>query len=283
MAEIKSLRDGKKWLGFKPNKRLGQHFINDKGIIDQIIEKARFQLTHTVLEIGPGLGALTIPLAKHVGRVIAVEKDIYLASVLGERLAAAGLDNVTILNDDILKLDFHDIPGIAEGPFHVVGNLPYNISSPLLERLLLYRDVIQKAVLMFQAEFGQRLVASPGTKAYGAITVFIQYHAQIRPLLHVPKEVFYPKPKIDSIVLAFDMSRPHPRKADDEAFFKMVVKGAFAQRRKTILNSLKGSLLNYSVDEISSALQKCSIDNGLRAEALGIDEFICLASVLGRD
>ncbi|MBN1850361.1 MAG: ribosomal RNA small subunit methyltransferase A [Deltaproteobacteria bacterium] len=283
MAKTKGLRDRKRWLGFKPNKRLGQHFITDKGVIDQIIGKARFPHSCSVLEIGPGFGALTIPLSSCVKHVVAIEKDPYLASILEEKLVTAGSGNVKVLNDDILKLDLNKISEMVDGPIHVIGNLPYNISSPLLERLIFYRNVIQKAVLMFQAEFGNRLVAVPGTKSYGAITVLMQYYTQITPLLHISKEFFHPKPKIDSVVLSFDMEKSHPRKADDEPIFKMVVKGAFAQRRKTILNSLKGALLHYSADKISASLQRCSIDAGLRAETLGIDDFICLASMLGRD
>jgi 16S rRNA (adenine1518-N6/adenine1519-N6)-dimethyltransferase len=278
ICEDKNLK--KKRVGFKPNKRLGQHFIKDKGIIDQIIERARIQGSHTVLEIGPGLGALTVPLASRVDHIIAVEKDPRLASMLCEKLSTSGIKNVMVLNHDILKLDFNDISEVSAGPIQVIGNLPYNISSPFLERLITYRNLIQKAVLMFQAEFAQRLVASPGTRVYGAITVLIRYHAQITQLLDIPKDVFYPKPKIDSMVLAFDMGRPHPRRADDEALFKKVVKSAFAQRRKTILNSLKGSLINYTIDEIADALNRCSIEQNQRAETLDIDTFICLASVL---
>lgn len=266
--------------GFKPKKRLGQHFIKNKGIIHQIIEQAGFKKTDQVLEIGAGLGALTIPLAGCVNHIVAVEKDAHLANTLNEKLISENINNVTIINRDILMLNPKKITSIPMQRICIIGNLPYNISSPFLEWLVDFRELINKAVLMFQSEFATRLIASPGGKAFGAITVFIQYNAEITPLLKVSKEAFYPKPKVDSLVLAFDMRKPHPRRAQDEAHFRKVVKGAFAQRRKTIQNSLRGALPYYTPDEISSALRQCHIDIRRRAETLNIDEFLCLSSAL---
>ena len=281
MAQTKILK--KKRSGIRPKKKLGQHFIKHRSVIDQILESAQFQPFDRILEIGAGLGALTIPLARCVDHVIAVEKDPYLSSILEEKLSKASLQNVHVINADILKVDFNQIPGIIKGPIHVIGNLPYNISSPFLEQLIGARDLVHKAVLMFQTEFAQRLIASPCTKAYGAMTVWVQYHASITPLLDVPKDVFYPKPKVDSKVLALDMDTPHPRRADDDVFFKKVVRGAFSQRRKTILNSLKGSFPEYTMAEITIALEQCFIDPGQRAETLDMDTFLCLATVLRKD
>lgn len=133
---------------------------------------------------------------------------------------------------------------------------------------------------MFQYEFARRLIAPPGNKEYGAMTVLIQYHASLTPLLDVPKEAFYPKPKVDSMVLELDLDSPHPRRTEDEETFKMVVKGAFAHRRKTLLNSLKGTLSSRSINEIVAALDRCAIDPTKRAENLDIDNFLCLTSQL---
>jgi len=277
LEETRSIITG---YGLRPKKRLGQHFIREQGIIQEIMDRAGFRKSDQVLEVGPGLGALTIPLAGSVRHVIAVEKASRLSETLEKRLSQAGINNVTLINDDILKVSLNGIPDFSSKKIKVIGNLPYNISSPFIEKLLRDRDFISSAVLMFQMEFARRLTASPGGKEYGALTVLIQYNAGISPLFEVPKEAFYPRPKVGSMVLGFDMESPHPRRVEDEDNFKRVVRGAFAHRRKIILNSLKGGLPSLCSEEITTALGKCDIDSGRRAETLDIDEFICLASAL---
>lgn len=266
--------------GFQPKKRLGQHFLRDTGIIGKIIDEARLDPSDRVLEIGSGLGALTLPLAGLVHHVVAVEKDLRLAEMLKMRLARDGISNVHVIHGDILNLVFDGITGSPAMKMKVMGNLPYNISTPFLERLVENRSLVSRAVLMFQLELARRLTASPGNKEFGAMTVLIQYHAHVSPLLEVSKAAFYPRPKVDSMVLELDFERPHPRRAEDEAKFKMVVKGAFAYKRKTILNSLKRTLSSRTSEEILAALRNCAIDPGKRAEALDIDQFLCLTSAL---
>jgi 16S rRNA (adenine1518-N6/adenine1519-N6)-dimethyltransferase len=266
--------------GFRPKKRLGQHFLKDKGIISEIIKKARFEQSDQVLEIGAGLGALTLPLAGSVHLISAIEKDSSLTDMLKKRLTSEGINNVILVNDDILKLDFNRLRKMTEKKIKVIGNLPYNISSPFLEKLVENRNLVSRAILMFQAELARRLIAKPGNKDYGAMTVLIQYHAHLSPLLEVPKESFYPRPKVDSMVLELDFERPHSRRIEDEANFKTVVRGAFAHRRKTLLNSLKQALFSLSSEEILGALEKCDIDPHKRAETLDIDDFLCLSSAL---
>ncbi|MFC1533419.1 16S rRNA (adenine(1518)-N(6)/adenine(1519)-N(6))-dimethyltransferase RsmA [Thermodesulfobacteriota bacterium] len=277
MEEIKSI---KRRYRFRPKKRLGQHFIRDRGVIHRIITRSDFRQSDHVLEIGAGLGALTIPLAGFVHKIIAVEKDSLLVDMLDKKLSHAGITNVTLINDDILKLDLKGIADLLGKKIKTIGNLPYNISSPFLEKLFKYRNLISKAVLMFQSEFAKRLLSPPGGKEYGAITVLIQYNAAVSPLLEVAKEAFYPRPKVDSMVLAIDLERPYPKRAKDDTSFKAVVKGAFAHRRKTIQNSLKGTLQSHSSHEISVALRRCDIDPRRRAETLDIDDFLCLADAL---
>jgi 16S rRNA (adenine1518-N6/adenine1519-N6)-dimethyltransferase len=184
------------------------------------------------------------------------------------------------VNEDILKLDFSRIPFPPTKKIHVIGNLPYNISSPLLQRLLENRRILSRAVLTFQLELARRLVAKPGSKTYGALTVLIQYHARVSPLLEVPKESFHPRPKVGSMVLELDFDKPYHRVAEDEAEFKILVKGAFAHRRKTIFNSLKGALPSPTSENILAALVRCDIDPRRRAETIGIDEFLYLYSAL---
>lgn len=264
----------------RPNKRLGQHFLRDRGVIRELIDLADFKKTDRVLEVGPGLGALTIPLAGDVHEIIGIEKDSRLSDTLKKNLLRSGITNVTLINDDILKMDLKKAVVPCENKIKVLGNLPYNISSPFLEKLMNRRDLINKAILMFQFEFANRLLATPGGKDYGAITVLTQYHAAVSPLLEVSKNAFYPKPKVGSMVVVIDMQRPYPKRAEDETLFKRVVKGAFAHRRKTVLNSLKGSLKSCKSEDILAALERSSIDFMRRAETISIDEFLNLASEL---
>ncbi len=263
--------------GFRPKKRLGQHFLHDSNAIRKIISKAGFQSEDSVLEIGPGKGALTLPLAASVGKVIAVEKDTRLCIELRERLKKQDIGNVILVNQDILDWDFES--GFsAKSRIKVIGNLPYNISTPFLGKLIENRTRVSRAVLMFQLEIAERLVAGPGNKTYGALSVRVQYHAHTTPLLKVSKNAFFPKPKVDSMVLELDFSRPHPRRVTDEAGFWRLVRGAFSHRRKTLLNSLKNYDPLLKPEKLLKAMDQCGINPARRAETLSIDEFICLSS-----
>jgi 16S rRNA (adenine1518-N6/adenine1519-N6)-dimethyltransferase len=205
-----------------------------------------------------------------------------LAEMLEKRLSQEGISNVTLINDDILKVNLERAIGADGKKLKAIGNLPYNISSPFLEILFKHKHLVSSAVLMFQYEFAERLLASPGGKEYGALTVIIRYDAEVSPLIHVSRDAFYPRPKVGSMVVRIDLEKIHDRRAEDDRFFSTVVKGSFAHRRKTILNSLGGTLLSYRNDEIREALNQCSIDPMRRAETLDIDEFISLADRLRR-
>ncbi|MCP4681519.1 MAG: ribosomal RNA small subunit methyltransferase A [Desulfobacterales bacterium] len=268
--------------GLRPKKSLGQHFLADHGIIQEIIGLTGFQISDIVLEIGPGKGALTLPLARSVGHVVAVEKDTQLSNQKKKKLSDAGITNVTLVNKDILKFDFRDIPRPPSAKIHVIGNLPYNISSPFLEKLVENRPFVKRAVLMFQLEVALRLTASPGRKIYGAMTLLLQYYARATPLLEVPKKAFYPIPKVDSMLIELDFERPYPERAGCEDRLKKVIKGAFAHRRKTLLNSLKGHNPSWNREILLEAIEKCGIDPKRRAETLDMDEFLCLAANLKR-
>ncbi len=266
--------------GFRPSKRLGQHFLRDPEVILEIIRLAGFDSSDHALEIGPGLGALTIPLSGAVRKITAVEKDARLTQLLGEKLSRGGIDNVTLINADILKFDFDRLQCLPEEKIQVIGNLPYNISSPFLETLINNRSLLSRAVLMFQVELARRLVSPPGSKAYGAITVLISYHARISPLLEVACSSFFPRPKVGSMVLELDFNRPFPKRAEDEKLFTTVVRSAFAHRRKKIINSFRGSLMPYPDEALIKALNRCAVDPGKRAEELDIDDFLCLSASL---
>ncbi len=272
-------RDG----AFRPNKRLGQNFLVDPVISERIVAFSRFLPEETVLEIGPGKGALTIPLARRVKHVLAVEKDPRLADWLGERLKKAGLHNVTLLNGDILKLDWMSLKAHFQDRIPVIGNLPYNISSPVLEKMCRKPQLMGKAILMFQKEVAERLVATAGSKAYGALTLLVQYHARVLSRLTVNKGSFFPVPKVDSMVVSLDFETSYPRRDSNEADFIKVVKAAFMHRRKTVFNSLKGAMPNQTTETLETALAACGIEPGKRAEVLGMDDFLCLSSVLAID
>ncbi len=265
---------------WRPRKRLGQHFLRDHSLLDRIISRAGFAETAHVLEVGPGLGALTFPLARSVAHVYAVEKDSDLVKRLGEELRRRAIANVTLVHQDILRTELRNLPLPAGEVLQVIGNLPYNISTPFLEKLLENRERVGKAVLMFQREVAERLIASPGSKRYGSLTVLVQYHARIFPVLEVPRTAFYPSPKIESKVVGLDFKAPHPRRAPDDENLRRVVRGAFSHRRKTLLNSFKGSPYEVSPEDLKRACVACGIDPGKRAETLTIDDFICLSEQL---
>jgi 16S rRNA (adenine1518-N6/adenine1519-N6)-dimethyltransferase len=266
---------------FWPKKSLGQHFLVDRKIIQKIINLAGFQASDLVLEIGPGQGALTFPLARRVRRIVGVEKDRKLILLLEKHLNRSDITNVTLINQDILKWDFRDMDFASSSKICVIGNLPYNISSPFLEKLIENRQRIARAVLMFQLEVGRRITASPGGKAYSAMSLLIQYHAKPTVLIEVPKEAFYPKPKVDSMVVNLDFERPYTKDSTiNEHSFRRVVKGAFTHRRKTLINSLSGALSLFNRDVLLNAMKHCEIDPNRRAETLDMDEFLCLTKVL---
>jgi 16S rRNA (adenine1518-N6/adenine1519-N6)-dimethyltransferase len=274
---------GKEGGPLRPDKRLGQHFLVDPKIPDRIIALAGFKPSDVVVEIGPGRGALTLPLSKTVSRIVAVEKDPRLADRLQKRLLHLGIRNVTLVCEDILRFDPEAIPLPPDEKVQVLGNLPYNISSPVLENLIRRRERLGRAVLMFQREVAERLTAVPCTKGYGAMTLLIRYHARTTPLLPVSRNAFYPVPKVDSMVVELDFGQPYPSAGVGERDFRNTVKGAFAHRRKTLLNSLKGFFPGWTPDVLLRSMADCRIDPGRRAETLDMDAFLCLASILGVD
>ena len=268
---------------FRPKKKLGQNFLVDPFISDEIISLSGFSAEDTVLEIGPGKGALTLPLAGKVKHVVAVEKDGQLVDWLNDRLHEEGLNNVTLLHEDILKVDWQTLKKYFDGRIPVIGNLPYNIASPVLEKMCRHSQWMGQAILMFQKEVADRLTALSGGKTYGALTLLVQYHAKAISVLKVLKGSFFPVPKVDSMVVSLDFEKPYPHRTVHEAVFKEVVKGAFAHRRKTIINSLRGALQDQTRESLLTALAACGIDPGKRAEVLDMADFLRLSSTLAID
>lgn len=264
-----------------PKKQLGQNFLSDPSTARMIIERAGLDPADTVLEIGSGLGALTIPAAMQVARVIAVETDRKIADLLKTELLAAGLDNVTIVRDSILNVDIEKLAEGSSGKIVVIGNLPYNISSQILVKLINSRSVVDRAIVMFQKELAERLVAKPGNKAYGRITAMLAYCSQIKSLATIKDRMFFPRPKVDSEVIEIQFQETADEPADDEAYLFQVIKAAFGKRRKTLKNALSQSQLGIDGQTAEKALTASGIDPVRRAETLNAEEFVRLSNTIG--
>lgn len=251
----------------------GQHFLNEGAIIDAIVEQAGLTKADTVLEIGPGEGALTKALAREAGRVVALEIDKRLISTLQRNLAS--FDNVEVIQGDALSYDFAEI-GVEK--FKVVSNLPYNISLPITKKLIDERGRIIDMVLMYQLEVTKRLSAQAGDDGYGALSILVQYWVNTSHLLFVGKERFTPPPKVDSAVIRMTPREKPSVMVQDEAFFFKLVKGLFTHRRKTI----KNNLVSMSIDneKITFSLESCGISPSQRGEELSMEQMARLADQL---
>lgn len=266
--------------GFKLSKSLGQNFLIDGNIIDNICTKAEITKKDYVLEIGPGIGTLTQELCERAGKVIAIELDKNLLPILDETLA--GYDNVEIVQGDVLRIDLHSLfkDKLPEGKVKVVANLPYYITTPIVMRLLEERLNIDRIVVMVQKEVALRMIASPGNKSYGSLSVAVQYYSDANIIVNVPSSVFIPRPNVDSAVIMLKVyDEPKVEVKDEKLLFK-VVKGAFGTRRKTLLNALSLSNLDMTKDEVKEVLTTCNIDPVRRGETLSIEEFAILADYI---
>lgn len=258
----------KQHLGHTARKRFGQNFLNDAYIIDQIVSVINPKNGENLVEIGPGLAALTEPVCEIVDQLTVVELDRDLAARLRSHPFIAS--KLNIVESDALKYDFSELLK-QDQPLRVFGNLPYNISTPLMFHLFSFADAIQDMHFMLQKEVVNRLAASPGNKNYGRLTVMAQYYSQIIPVLHVPPSAFNPPPKVDSAVVRIVPHKQKPVTVTNEKMLNQVCAMAFNQRRKTIRNSLKELL---SEDEIS----ELNIKPDLRAENLSLEQYAVLAN-----
>ncbi|MEZ7577755.1 16S rRNA (adenine(1518)-N(6)/adenine(1519)-N(6))-dimethyltransferase RsmA [Veillonella sp. 27098_8_77] len=256
----------------KMSKKLGQNFLIKRGIVDEIVKAADLQEGEPVLEIGPGIGTLTQGLAQSGANVTAIELDTRLLEVLDTTLAQ--YSNVTIVHGDVLKLD---VPSIMNNePFKVVANLPYYITTPIIMSLLESRLPIERLVVMVQKEVALRMVAKPGTKDYGALSVAVQYYTKPNIVLDVPPKSFLPAPAVTSSVIRCVLRDKPPVDVVDEKLFFRVVKAGFAQRRKTFANTMKTTGL--SKDRIEELLAKANIDGQRRGETFTLQEFADVAN-----
>ena len=264
----------------KPKKQLGQNFLTDPSTAAMIVRHTEILPDDVVLEIGAGLGALTIPVAFKAKKVFAVEKDRQITDLLRVEILANNLSNVVIIEKDILKVDIKALAENAGCRLVVMGNLPYNISSQVLVQLINARTAVNRAVLMFQKEMARRITANPGCKAYGRLTVMLKYCSEIKKIADINASLFFPKPKVDSEVLGIQFKKTPKYLADDEAFLSRVVKAAFGNRRKTLKNALFASSLNIDANTAKNILERSGIDPVRRAETLDIEEFVKLGNSL---
>jgi len=264
----------------RPKKQLGQNFIVDPAFTEKIVKRAGLLPEDIILEIGAGLGALTIPLARKAQKVFAVEKDRQIIPILNLEILVSGLTNVSIIEKDILSLDIKALVEDMGGKVVVMGNLPYNISSQILVQLIRSREGISRAVLMFQKELAQRITAETGCKDYGRLTVMLRYCSDIKKLFNAKASLFFPKPKVDSEILELKFKKEIDHKAADEQFLFKVIKSGFGNRRKTLKNALAASELNISPNTAAVVLEKSGIDPIRRAETLTVEEFVRLSNNL---
>lgn len=269
--------------GFRHSKSLGQNFLSDIHIIEDIVDGSDIEPEDLVIEIGPGMGVLTAAAAERAGKVIAVEIDKKLIPILKETLAE--YDNVEIINADIMKTDLTEIVEANRpadgGKVRVIGNLPYYITTPIIMKLLEESVPADSITIMMQKEVADRIKAGPGGKDYGALTVAVGFYCTITHVADAPKEVFVPRPKVDSTVIRLDLRKECPVDLIDQKIFFETVKGGFGQRRKTLLNSLTG-VRGLPKPEIADALDAAGIDSKRRAETLSLDEFAAVANEIAR-
>ncbi|WP_427337730.1 16S rRNA (adenine(1518)-N(6)/adenine(1519)-N(6))-dimethyltransferase RsmA [Caloranaerobacter sp. DY30410] len=260
--------------GFAFSKSLGQNFLIDKNIIDKICDGAEIKESDQIIEIGPGIGTLTQELCKRARKVVAIEIDKNLYPILKDNLSS--YDNFYLVEGDVLKIDLNALISNYfdnDGEIKVVANLPYYITTPIIMKLLEEKIRVNKIVVMVQKEVALRMKAKPGSKDYGALSIAVQYYSEPQIIVNVPKNVFMPRPNVDSAVIMLNIyEKPTVEVKDEKLLFK-IIKAAFSKRRKTLVNALSLGELGIAKEDIISILNECNIDVKTRAENLSLDEF----------
>lgn len=263
---------------FAFQKKFGQNFLIDEGIVNKIVREAGVTKNDFVLEIGPGIGTMTQLLCEQAGGVAAVEIDTNLIPILKETLAE--YDNVTIINEDILKVDIKKLAEEKNGgkPIKVVANLPYYITTPIIMGLFESNVPIDSITVMVQKEVADRMQVGPGTKDYGALSLAVQYYSKPQVVINVPPECFIPRPNVGSAVIRLTRYKEPPVKVKDEKLMFKLIRASFNQRRKTLANGLNNSPeINFSKEEITAAIESLHKGPSIRGEALTLSEFAALS------
>ena len=257
-----------------PKKALGQNFLQDANIIEKIVAALGVKAGEAVIEIGPGRGALTELLIPKVDELHLIEFDHELVDYWTTRSLVS--DSLFVHGVDVLKFDFNQLQPLKKSKFKIIGNLPYNISSPVLFHLMRFIDLIECQVVMLQKEVVQRMSAKPGGKDYGRLSVMLQQRYDIEYLFKVPPGAFFPPPKVDSAIARLTPLNPVLHPVHNNKLFESVVKTAFSQRRKTLRNTLKGVAS-------SEQMESCNIDPSARAETISVEQFTKLTNLLVAD
>ena len=281
LSDIGTIKEILNKYGFSFSKALGQNFLINPSVCPRMAEMGGAKEGVGVIEIGPGIGVLTYELAKRADKVVAIELDKRLLPVLDETLSE--FDNVKVINDDVLKIDLHQLikDEFADLDVVVCANLPYYITSPVIMKLLEDRLPVKSITVMVQKEAADRLCAELGTRQTGAVTVAVNYYAKAELLFKVSAGSFMPPPKVDSAVIKLSVYNEPAVKTDNEEMLFKVIKAAFAQRRKTLLNTLSNSM-SFEKAQISQALDNANIPNTSRAEQLKLEDFAKIANELNK-
>ena len=271
--------------GFSFQKKFGQYFLIDENVVEKIVRDAGVTKDDFVLEIGPGIGTMTQILCENAREVVAVEIDDKLIPILTED-TLSWYDNVTVIHEDILKLDIVKLANERNGgkPIKVVANLPYYITTPIIMGLFESHVPLDSITIMVQKEVADRMQVGPGTKDYGALSLAVQYYAKPQILLNVPASCFMPRPNVDSAVIQLTRYEKPPVEVADEHLMFRLIRASFNQRRKTMTNSVGNSPeLSVSKEQMAAALEKCGLSATVRGEALTLAQFAELANVLSED
>ena len=265
---------------FNFQKKFGQNFLIDPHVLEKIVEAAGVTKDDFVLEIGPGIGTMTQYLCENAREVTAVEIDTNLIPILEDTLSA--YDNVTVINQDILKLDIAKLAMERNGgkPIKVVANLPYYITTPIIMGLFESHVPIDSITVMVQKEVADRMQVGPGTKDYGALSLAVQYYAKPYIVANVPPNCFMPRPKVGSAVIRLTRHQNPPVQAKDEKLMFRIIRASFNQRRKTLANGLKNSQeLQFTKEQVEQAITECGLPLNIRGEALTLEQFAALADI----
>jgi len=263
--------------GLVPRKRWGQHFLVDRNILSKVVRTAELEKGDVILEIGPGMGEMTLALARQVKKVIAVEIDRKLVKILKEK--TTDFSNIIVIEGDILKISLEQLYRQGHQQLKVVANLPYQISTPLLFRFIESKQLFSSFTLMLQREVAERMIASPGGKVYGPLSIFTQSVSDLSIQFYIKPSAFFPPPKVESAVIRMVWKERPLVRLEEEGWFKKVVKGCFSYRRKRLVNALRHADLLLPED-LEKRIEKIGIDSQRRPETLTIQEFARLADAL---
>ncbi|MBQ8415628.1 MAG: 16S rRNA (adenine(1518)-N(6)/adenine(1519)-N(6))-dimethyltransferase RsmA [Clostridia bacterium] len=282
LCDIKTVKQIMSAFHLSFRKEYGQNFLIDRSVVEDIAEECCQDKNGTILEIGPGIGTLTYELALRHDKVVALEIDRGLIPVLSHTLGE--FDNVTVINEDVMQADLDTLlaPAFARGSVSVCANLPYYITSPILMKLLESRLPFDYITVMIQKEVADRLCAPAGGKDYGAITAVLAYYGEAERLFNVPADRFLPAPKVDSAVVRIRLHKTKPAVPKDEALLFRTIKAAFAQRRKTLANSLSSGFSELNKTEITEIIAACGHSADVRGERLDISDFCALSDAIGK-